>query len=127
MNGLPFVAGRFEVEQQIGASVLQMLEEEHAAGVVGMRFRPRVPFLNDGHLCGVIVSDHAVASLLWRRAELRVWDRFQRASSPNRPWSQGSCGLLSLSPAFHSRKWRFALVARDVVIGGSRPGDCRAA
>jgi hypothetical protein len=69
MNRLPFVAGRLEVEQQIGASVLQMLEEEPAAGVVEMCFRPRVPFLNDGHLCGVIVSDHAtVFSLLWPRA-----------------------------------------------------------
>jgi hypothetical protein len=46
-----------------------MLEEEHAAGIVGMCFRPRVPFLNNGHLCGVIVSDHAVASLHWPRVE----------------------------------------------------------
>jgi len=78
MNRLPFVAGRLEVEQQIGAPVPQMLEEERAAGIVGMCFRPRVPFLNNGHLCGVIVSDHAVASLLWPRAELRICGRFQR-------------------------------------------------
>jgi hypothetical protein len=77
MNRLPFVAGRLEVEQQIGTPALQMQEEELAAGVVEMCFRPRVPFLNDGHLCGVIVSDHAVASMLWPRAELRVWDRLQ--------------------------------------------------
>jgi hypothetical protein len=57
VNRPPFVAGRLEVEQQIGAPVLQMLEEKLAAGAVGVRFRPRVPFLDDGHLCGVIVSD----------------------------------------------------------------------
>jgi hypothetical protein len=53
MNRLPFVAGRLEVEQQIGASVLQMLEEEPAAGVVEMCFRPRVPFLNDATFAGL--------------------------------------------------------------------------
>jgi hypothetical protein len=73
MNRLPFVAGRLEVEQQIGAPVLQMLEEKLAAGAVGMRFRPRVPFLDDGHLCGIIVSDHAVAFLLFPRAESRLF------------------------------------------------------
>jgi hypothetical protein len=40
MNSLPFVAGRLEVEQQIGAPALQMQEEELAAGVVEMGFRP---------------------------------------------------------------------------------------
>jgi hypothetical protein len=78
MNRLPFVAGRLEVEQQIGPSVLQMLEENQAAGIVGMCFRPRVPFLNNGHLCRVIISDHAVAFSLWLRAEFRVCGRFQR-------------------------------------------------
>jgi hypothetical protein len=67
MNGLPFIAGRLEVEQQIGAFPFQVRKEEYATrylGIVGMPSRPRVPFSDDSQSCGAIVSGHALAFLL---------------------------------------------------------------
>ena len=64
MNGLPFIAGCLEVEQQIGAFLLQIRKEEHPTrylGIVGMPSRPLVPFSNDSQFCEAIVSNHAFA------------------------------------------------------------------
>ncbi len=52
MYGFPLAARRPEIEQQIGALVLQVIKEKYAASdpcSVGMLFRP---FFNDGNLCG---------------------------------------------------------------------------
>jgi hypothetical protein len=67
MNGLPSIAGRLEVEQQIGAFPFQVRKEEYATrhlGILGMPSCPRVPFSGDSQACGAIVSSHALAFLL---------------------------------------------------------------
>jgi hypothetical protein len=100
MNSLPFISGRLEVEQQIGAFPFQIRIERHATrylSVSGVSFRPRVPSLNDGQFCGVIVSCHALAFLSWLSHPQAVFNSRMTSSKSSTQSQNGGLPAKTLS------------------------------